>query len=271
VIKSDNIEKFSEALAKAQAEFGIAIEDSVNPHFKSKFASYKAIHDACVPVLNRHGFSVMHLPGGEGNTLILLTLLAHSSGQYVGSEFRSSLKDTGPQAMGSAISYGKRYNLAALTGLRIAEEDDDGEVAESRNAPKPVAKPPPPAKVEAPKPDAAAAIRAAAAKPVAAKPTLEDVKARKAALLAGFWKDYGPDAMGQVAAQFENVLGRKLQWDTKKKPTCPEDMDAWVKFSNVGELERLEKYLSELAVETEGFFEQAAAIQQEAQRAKESK
>ena len=38
-----------------------------------------------------------------------------------------------PQAVGSAITYGRRYGLAAMVG--IAPEDDDGEAAEPRNAP----------------------------------------------------------------------------------------------------------------------------------------
>jgi hypothetical protein len=40
-------------------------------------------------------------------------------------------KDDGPQALGSVITYLRRYALAAFAG--VAPEDDDGERAEGRN------------------------------------------------------------------------------------------------------------------------------------------
>jgi hypothetical protein len=50
-------------------------------------------------------------------------------------------KDAGPQAIGSAITYGRRYALSSFAG--IAPEDDDGNAATHSEPPKKQAKPEP--------------------------------------------------------------------------------------------------------------------------------
>ena len=63
----------------------------------------------------------------ENGRLNITTMLAHSSGQYISSTLTMTVTKLDPQAIGSAITYGRRYALAAMVGL--AQEDDDGEKA----------------------------------------------------------------------------------------------------------------------------------------------
>jgi hypothetical protein len=126
-----NICKFSEALSKAQAKMEPAEKSNTNPFFKSKYADYKSIWDAVKIPLTENGFSVVHRTeiDSAGN-IILITDLCHLSGTKLSSTFpiRPS-KANDMQAVGSAITYAKRYNLAALTAVPVADEDDDGESA----------------------------------------------------------------------------------------------------------------------------------------------
>lgn len=121
--------KLAEALAKAQAEMDGAAKDATNPHFKSKYADLASIRDACRP-LSKHGIAVLQPTKADGNRVTVTTLLMHSSGEWIAEELTLTALQATPQAVGSAITYGRRYGLASMVG--IAPEDDDGEAAEGR-------------------------------------------------------------------------------------------------------------------------------------------
>ena len=65
---------------------------------------------------------------GANNTVIVETILAHESGQWIQSELCMPLAKNDPQGVGSAITYGRRYGLAAIVGI-VADDDDDGNAA----------------------------------------------------------------------------------------------------------------------------------------------
>jgi ERF superfamily protein len=131
MLRSATIAKLATALAKAQAEMEGATKDSVNPHFKSRYADLAAAWDACRKPLTKHGLAVLQLPRAEGPQVTITTLLTHESGEYIGESLTLTAQQNTPQGIGSAITYGRRYGLMALVG--IAPEDDDGEAAEGRN------------------------------------------------------------------------------------------------------------------------------------------
>jgi hypothetical protein len=58
------------------------------------------------------------------------TILAHSSGEWVSSTLAVPLTKADAQGLGSAITYGRRYALAAIVG--VCPADDDGEAAVAR-------------------------------------------------------------------------------------------------------------------------------------------
>lgn len=141
-MKSDQINELASALAKAQAEFLVPEKDSVNPHFKNKFASLLAIGKATQAALSKYGLALSHLlTTGKGGTE-LCSLLMHSSGQWVGSVAPINPQRNDAQGIGSSVSYMKRYNAQALLNVVGDDvEDDDGEAAVGRGR---AESPPPP-------------------------------------------------------------------------------------------------------------------------------
>jgi len=117
------------ALAAAQAEMSHATIDKNNPHFNSRFASLASVIDATRPILSKHGIAVLQAPSwnAEANRVEVTTELL-----WGGDSLRCTLsarpRKDDPQAMGSAITYLRRYSLAAMCCL-AADDDDDGNAA----------------------------------------------------------------------------------------------------------------------------------------------
>lgn len=128
---SEQINELAAALAKAQGKITGAIKDSANPFFKSKYADLASVWDAVRDHLAVNGLSVIQSASTtEGGDICVTAMLAHSSGQWVRDTLTLTPKDQSPQAMGSTITYGRRYLLAALTGA--AQVDDDGNAASGK-------------------------------------------------------------------------------------------------------------------------------------------
>lgn len=127
--KSETLAKLATALVKAQAEIKFAAKDSNNPFFKSKYADLPAVIDAVKPALNKHGLSFLQIVVETG----VETMILHESGEYIsGITPVIVAKQNDPQALGSAITYAKRYGLQAIVGVP-ADVDDDGEAAMGRS------------------------------------------------------------------------------------------------------------------------------------------
>lgn len=133
MLKSEQINELAAALAKAQGQIEGAKKSSSNPFFKSKYADLAECWNTCREALTANGISVIQMPEeiNENGRLNITTMLAHSSGQYISSTLTMTVTKLDPQAIGSAITYGRRYALAAMVGL--AQEDDDGEKAMERS------------------------------------------------------------------------------------------------------------------------------------------
>ncbi len=121
------------ALAKAQGLMAGAKKDSTNPHFKSSYADLASIWDACRDPLSTNGLAVVQIPGSSGKDVEVTTLLLHSSGEFIRSSYTMPVTGPGPQGVGSAITYARRYSLAAMVG--VAPEDDDGNAASAKPSP----------------------------------------------------------------------------------------------------------------------------------------
>lgn len=127
---SASIGKLSAALAKAQGQMSGAAKDSSNPHFNARYADLASIWEACRGPLSQNELAVIQLPKTDGAKVYVTTILSHSSGEFISETVGCTVRDAGPQAVGSGITYLRRYSLAAFTG--IAPDDDDGEGAEGR-------------------------------------------------------------------------------------------------------------------------------------------
>lgn len=144
VRRSGSLAELSAALAAAQAEMKNPQKDSVNPHYKSRYADLATVRDAVLPCLNRHGLSVLQLPCELPCGPALVTLLLHKSGEWVESSLALRPQQMTPQGIGSALTYCRRYALQSLAGV-AADDDDDGHAAgKPRHQPaaEPAKKPP---------------------------------------------------------------------------------------------------------------------------------
>lgn len=127
MIHSETITNIAAALARAAGEMPAVPKDSTNPHFKSKFASLDGIIERTKPVLARHDLAIVQGTAGESapGTVTVEMMLLHKSGEYLLSNVVMPLAKNDPQGVGSAITYGRRYLVAAMLSL-AADEDDDG-------------------------------------------------------------------------------------------------------------------------------------------------
>lgn len=138
--QSDTIGAIAGALAKAQAEMKSAKKNQDNPYFKSVYADLASCYEACREPLTKNGIAVFQgiEDSIDGESVTLNTMLLHSSGEWLSSSLRMPLLKKDPQAVGSVITYARRYGLCAAIGL--ASEDDDAEGGMARPASPPVPK-----------------------------------------------------------------------------------------------------------------------------------
>jgi len=131
---SETIVELAKALNKFQREVKAVPKTSVNPFFKSKYADFPIIWDTIREPLLANGFSVSQMGGVIDGLPVLTTLLMHTSGEWIQGDMVLATKiENDPQAVGSAITYGRRYSLGAILGIST-EDDDDAEAAMKRTA-----------------------------------------------------------------------------------------------------------------------------------------
>jgi hypothetical protein len=160
---SQEITAIAEAISAAQSKIRNAERDADNPFFSSTYASLASVWDVVRGPLTENGLSVLQ---GErikinadrtGGDVDVSTMLLHKSGQWFKTTItlpvipmsrrkknpndpegdndadRAPGKVT-PQAIGSAITYGRRYGLESLTGVAPEAEDDDGNAGSGQAA-----------------------------------------------------------------------------------------------------------------------------------------
>ena len=129
--KSESIKELATALNKFQAECSGAKKDSENPYFTSKYANLEAVINCAKSALDNNGLSVAQFPIMDQGYCGVETILMHSSGEFISNKLLLACKKQDPQAMGSAITYARRYSYQSVLG--IPSEDDDGEKPMPRN------------------------------------------------------------------------------------------------------------------------------------------
>ena len=122
---SESIDQLAAALAIASGQFEHVGKNAVNPHFKSRYADLAALVEATRPALSKNGLALIQSPMFQGGRIVVLSRLVHKSGQWIETEVSLKAAQDTPQAIGSTITYGRRYGLAAILGV-CADEDDDG-------------------------------------------------------------------------------------------------------------------------------------------------
>ncbi len=113
------------ALSKAQSKMKGAVKDSTNPHFRSRYADLESVIDALKAPFAEGGLSYYQSVSEDGQRLV--TTIAHESGETISGSVPLIIGKQDMQGVGSAITYARRYGLAALAG--VSQTDDDGNAA----------------------------------------------------------------------------------------------------------------------------------------------
>jgi hypothetical protein len=130
ITHSESIQKLAAALVKIAAAVENPHKNAQNPHFRSSYADLAEIINTTRHVCAEHGVALVQSPGMSDGLCTVETLMVHESGEWIRGEAASPIQKQDPQGVGSAITYLRRYSLAALLG--IAQEDDDGNTASER-------------------------------------------------------------------------------------------------------------------------------------------
>ena len=135
-MKSETIGKLVEALSKAQGQIKTAGKTGRNPRFQSTYSTVEDIWNSCRRPLSENGLAVTQTTDSNDSGNYLITTLMHSSGEWIDSKMPLFLPKLDSQMYGSAITYAKKYSLAAMLGIASGEDDvndqekdtdDDGE------------------------------------------------------------------------------------------------------------------------------------------------
>lgn len=125
------VAKLATALAAVQAEMPRVGKDATANAgtYSYKYADLADITNTILPLLGKHGLSFMCKPTELDGRMVLAYSLLHNSGEREDGIYPLRLGNNyTPQQLGSAITYGRRYCLQAMTGI-AADEDDDGAAA----------------------------------------------------------------------------------------------------------------------------------------------
>lgn len=128
--KSETIIELSKAFAKMQMELEQPLKNADNPFFKSKYVPLENVVDSITRAANKHGLSFTQFPSSDENGNVTVgTMVMHESGEWIEYDpiCMKPVKND-PQAVGSAITYAKRYALSAIFGI-TSDNDDDGNEA----------------------------------------------------------------------------------------------------------------------------------------------
>lgn len=130
-------DKIIPALFAAMAKIKKAEIDAVNTLKNSRYPTLGSVFDACREALREQGIFIMQTPFSnfEARTVSVMTKLIHAeSGQTLtcGEDLAVYVATFDAQSVGGAVTYLRRYTLAAMLGI-VGDPDDDGQQASQRN------------------------------------------------------------------------------------------------------------------------------------------
>src|SRR5690625_34802 len=118
---------FTAAIAAMQEDMPEVVERG-KAH-NTKYATFEDINAAVRPVLMKHGFAITFRGSQDASTIRVTAVLSHREGHSEETSIQMPADTSGSknavQAVGSSISYGKRYTMSALLNIATRGEDDD--------------------------------------------------------------------------------------------------------------------------------------------------
>jgi len=133
-MQSQMIGELVAAKAAADHELRNVSKSKSNDFFHSTYADLDAVTKQVRPIYGKHGLMFAQAPWFIDGTDVLVTTLAHNSGQWIRSVMRlepvpNKEGNITPQAHGSALTYARRYALSGMANIAQTDEDDDGNAA----------------------------------------------------------------------------------------------------------------------------------------------
>lgn len=129
--RSSAIGQIAKAMAAARKKFKPVKKDSINPHYKSKYADISALIEATYKALSDNDLVVIQSPSSNEHGATVTTMIAHGSGEWFENDLTlpaGTAQRFDSQTAGSAITYGRRYSYQAMLNI-AGEDDDDGNAA----------------------------------------------------------------------------------------------------------------------------------------------
>lgn len=139
--RSEQINELAAALAKAQGSFPaieknrtVTVKTKTGGSYKFAYATLDNIVDGIRKPLSDNGLSYVQAIITSDREMLCETMLMHASGQFLVTALPVKITpgENGAQALGSAITYAKRYSLTAMLGI-VADEDDDANAADGNH------------------------------------------------------------------------------------------------------------------------------------------
>lgn len=131
---SDGLEAISAAWVVAAGQLPNVPKETTGQvgSAQRKYADLATVTETVRPILAANGLAYLQGVSDGDKIVTVTTRLVHKSGEWIEDSMSMPTGKGDAQAVGSAVTYGRRYALMALLGL--APDDDDGAAA-SRQAP----------------------------------------------------------------------------------------------------------------------------------------
>jgi hypothetical protein len=146
----ENIKNIAKALGEFQAEVPTFPKGKQGNGYK--YADLPSIIPVITPMLKKHGLILTQIVGNgtcEEPSVSVETILIHESGECLSSKIFQPIKEvpgknggirtTLIQSAGSAITYLRRYSIAAMLGI-VTDEDTDGSLSQNVKKSNPITK-----------------------------------------------------------------------------------------------------------------------------------
>ncbi len=139
-------QRFNVAMSQAQAKIRHVAADSDNTQTHSRYASYSALDKALRPIYADFGFALSFDTGDapQPECVRVLCYVSHKDGHARtykvdipadGKGAKGGDVMTKTHAVGSAMSYGKRYLVNMIFNVAVGDDDDDGNRAATQVLP----------------------------------------------------------------------------------------------------------------------------------------
>lgn len=123
---------FAADMAKLQADLPVIDENGMIAHNNKvicKYAKFEDINEAIKPHMKNHGFAISFRSNFKDSIMLITGILTHKMGYSEETTMQLPFDTSGAknavQAIGSSVSYGKRYVLCMLLNISTGGQDDD--------------------------------------------------------------------------------------------------------------------------------------------------